>query len=63
MASSFFWNVRGFNKGNKHLVFKKWVMEKDLQFGDVIETRVKEGKCLGIASKVFPEWSVMDNYE
>lgn len=61
--ASFFWNVRGFNKDNKHSVMKKWVEERVLQIGGVLETRVKEGKSMRIFSKVFQDWSMINNYE
>ena len=42
--SSFFWNVRGFNKPLKHSVVKKWLSNNDMKFGCILETRVKEQK-------------------
>ena len=61
--SSFFWNVCGFNKTLKHSVLKDWLSNKDLKFGCILETRVKEGKAGRILSTVFKDWSYMTNYE
>lgn len=61
--TGFFWNVRGFNKQSKHRVVKNWVQEKGLQFGGLLETRVKESKSAQIISSVFPGWSAVNNYE
>lgn len=60
---SFFWNVRGFNKDLKHSVVKDWVRKNNLEFGCIIETRVKESKAKSIIEKVFGDWSYMTNYE
>lgn len=43
--SSFFWNVHGFNKQLKHFVVKEWLYNQELQFGCILETRVKEKKA------------------
>lgn len=40
--SSFFWNIRGFNKSTKHLVVREWVKKGMMLFGGLLETRVKE---------------------
>ena len=61
--SSFFWNVRGFNKPLKHSVMKEWLSNKDMKFGCILETRVKEGKAGRILGSVFKDWSSMTNYE
>lgn len=61
--TGFFWNVRGFNKQSKHRVVNKWIQEKGLQFGGLLETRVKENKSVQIISAVFQGWSAMSNYE
>ena len=61
--SSFFWNVRGFNKTLKHSVLKDWLSNKDLKFGCILETRVKEKKAGRILGSVFRDWSAMTNYE
>ena len=61
--SSFFWNVCGFNKTLKHLVVTQWLSNKNLEFGCILETRVKEIKAGRILSSVFKNWSYMTNYE
>lgn len=61
--SGFFWNVRGFNKSNKHSVVRDWVRKESLTFGGLLETRVDETSASKIISKVFPGWSSMTNYE
>lgn len=61
--TGFFWNVRGFNKFSKHKVVREWIQNKGLQFGGLLETRVKENKAGGIASSVFQGWSFINNYE
>lgn len=61
--SSFFWNVRGFNKPLKHAVVKKWLRNNDMEFGCILETRVKEVKAGKLLSSVFSDWSSMTNYE
>ncbi|KAG2267039.1 hypothetical protein Bca52824_074118 [Brassica carinata] len=48
--TGFFWNVRGFNKSSKHGVVKDWILSKDLKFGCLLETRVKESKPKHIVS-------------
>lgn len=59
----FFWNVRGFNKGLKHSKVKEWVSNKELVFGCILETRVKERKAEKILREVFGDWSSITNYE
>lgn len=44
--SSFFWNVKGFNKYLKHSVVKEWI-------GCILETRVKEMKAEKIIKEGF----------
>lgn len=61
--TGFFWNVRGFNKSSKHRVVREWIQNKGLQFGGLLETRVKESKAGRIASSVFQGWSCINNYE
>lgn len=61
--SSFFWNVRGFNKPLKHSIVKEWVRSNDLMFGCILETRVKEKKAEDMLDSVFRGWSHMMNYE
>ena len=61
--SSFFWNVRGFNKPSKHSIVRSWLHDRNMQFGGILETRVKEGKAPCILNSVFGEWSFMSNYE
>lgn len=60
--SSFFWNIRGFNKSTKHTVVQDWIKKFSMQFGGLLETRVKENKVERIVSKVFKDWSVLSNY-
>lgn len=43
--SSFFWNVREFNKSLKHSVVKEWIGNREVKFGCILETRVKETKA------------------
>lgn len=61
--TGFFWNIRGFNKRSKHDVVKNWIHNKELKFGCLIETRVKENKAKQIVSSVFNGWSWINNYE
>lgn len=61
--TGFFWNVRGFNKSNKHSVVRDWIQKESLTFGCLLETRVKEHRANKIISKVFHDWSSMTNYE
>lgn len=61
--TGFFWNVRGFNKQSKHRVVDKWIQDKGLLFGGLLETRVKESKSEKIISSVFKGWSAVNNYE
>lgn len=61
--TGFFWNVRGFNRVSKHTVVRNWIQQKGLQFGCLIETRVKESKSVNIVSSVFQGWSFVNNYE
>lgn len=61
--SSFFWNIRGFNKPMKQSVVIKWLANKDMKFGCILETRVKEKKSERILGSVFKDWSAMTNYE
>ena len=61
--AGFFWNVRGFNKSTKHGVVRKWVKDQDIQFGCLIETRVKESKVERIVGEVFSGWNLISNYE
>lgn len=61
--SSFFWNVSGFNKPTKHSILRNWLQDQNIQFGGILETRVKEGKAPCILNSVFGEWSYMSNYE
>ena len=61
--SSFFWNVRGFNKSLKHSVVKKWLSNNEMKFGCILETRMKEKKAEKILSSEFRDWSAITNYE
>ncbi|XP_018463618.1 uncharacterized protein LOC108834792 [Raphanus sativus] len=53
--SCFFWNVRGFNKSLKHSVVKEWIGRKEMKFGCILETRVKEIKAEKIIKGGFKE--------
>lgn len=37
--------MRGFNGHLKHSVVKEWVRRNNMEFGCILETRVKEGKA------------------
>lgn len=56
---SFLWNVRGFNKHLKHSVVSEWVKNKEMMFGCILETRVKEKKAEKNLNSVFGSWSHM----
>lgn len=57
--SSFFWNVCDFNKMSKHYVVRDWVFKEGLQFGCLLETRVKQKKTENIVITVFQDWCFM----
>lgn len=59
----FFWNVRGLNKSSKHSIIREWVNNSSLQFGCLLETRVKESRASNILSSIFSGWSSLNNYE
>lgn len=61
--SCFFWNVRGFKKSLNHSVESKWLSNKDMKFGCILETRVKEMNGGKILNSMFRDWSYMTNYE
>lgn len=61
--STFFWNIRGFNKTLKQSVVKDWLNNKEMRFECILETRMKERKAERILSTVFRDWSSMTNYE
>ena len=61
--TGFFWNTSGFNKPTKHSVVREWLRSQSLQFGSLIETRVKKGKAGKILNSAFQNWSFMANYE
>lgn len=61
--SSFFWNVRGFDKPTKHSIVRSWLQDRNMQLGGILETRVKEGIAHRILNSVFGGWSYMSNYE
>lgn len=61
--SGFFWNVRGFNKNLKHSVVQEWIRSNKMEFGCILESRVKENKAGRILSSVFKDWSYITNYE
>lgn len=56
-------NVRGFNKSSKHEVVRNWVRSKKMEFGCLLDTRVKENKANQIVSSMFQGWSFINNYE
>ena len=61
--SSFFWNVRSLSKSIKHSIVRNWVNNNSMQFGCLLETRVKEGRAQSIVSSIFNGWSSLTNYE
>lgn len=61
--AGFFWNVRGFNKKIKQDVVRNWVRSNNMEFGCLIETRVKERKAGDIIKEVFEGWDSITNYE
>lgn len=61
--SVFFWNIRGFNKSNKQKVVCDWLQNSSLQFGGLLETRVKASKAPHIFKSVFKDWDMVSNYE
>ncbi|KAL1204611.1 hypothetical protein V5N11_033247 [Cardamine amara subsp. amara] len=61
--SGFFWNIRGFNKFNKQQVVKNWIDKYGIEFGALLETRVKAGKSDRIVTSLFKNWSMVSNYE
>lgn len=61
--TSFFWNVRGFNKDLKHSIVEEWVRSNKMSFGGILETRVKENKAERIIKTVFKGWVSITNYE
>lgn len=61
--STFFWNIRRFNKTLKQSVVKDWLNNKEMRFECILETRMKERKAERILSTVFRDWSSMTNYE
>ena len=60
--SGFFWNVRGLNKSSKHSIIRQWVLQGGMQFGCLLETKVKESKAPKIFSIIFQGWSLISNY-
>ena len=61
--SSFFWNVRGLNKSIKHSIIRRWINNSSMQFGCLLETRVKESRASTIIFSIFSGWSSLTNYE
>ena len=55
--------MRGFNKPLKHYVVKEWIRNKDMNFGCLLETKIKERKAERIMKEVFQEWPLMTNYD
>lgn len=45
--------MRGYNKILQQNVVRSWIHNKDLQFGGLLEIRVKENKAQQIVSSVF----------
>ncbi|KAF8115343.1 hypothetical protein N665_0028s0005, partial [Sinapis alba] len=50
-------------KNQKQSMVKQWLGNKDMKFGCILETRVKEKKADKILGSVFGDWSSMTNYE
>lgn len=61
--SSFLWNVQGLNKSSKHSIIRSWINNDNMQFGCLLETRVKERKEPKLIASVFKGLSVHSNYE
>lgn len=61
--TSFFWNVRGFNKDLKYFIVEEWVRSNKMSFGGILEIRVKENKAERIIKTVFKGWVLIINYE
>lgn len=59
----FSWNVRGFNKILKYSVVSEWLQNREMKFGCILETRVKESKAEKILGSVFRDWSSITNNE
>lgn len=55
--------MRRLNKTLKHSVVSGWLQNRELKFGCLLETRVKEGKAGKILNTVFKDWSYITNYE
>lgn len=53
----------GFNKTLKHSVVSEWLQNREMKFGCILETRVKEKKAEKILGSVFRGWSNITNYE
>lgn len=61
--AGFFWNIRGFDKSIKQEVVHNWSRNNNMQFGCLIETRVKERKAGKIINEVFAGWDSITNYD
>ena len=59
----FFWNIRGFNKKIKQKAVSNWVRSSNMEFGCIIETRVKERKAKKIITETIEGWDSITNYE
>ena len=47
----------------KHSVVAEWINNREIKFGCILETRVKERKAGKILNNVFRDWSSITNYE
>lgn len=62
--SGFFWNIRGFNKLSKQKVVRDWLRTmSSLEFGCLLETKVKAHKMSAVVKNVFGSWNAVSNYE
>lgn len=61
--TGFFWNVSGLNKSSKYSVIRQWANNSAMQFGCLLETKVKENKSSRIISSFFQGNYFLSNYE
>lgn len=47
----------GFSKHLKHSVVKEWIRNNNMEFGCILETRVKESKAERILNTILRDWS------
>ena len=48
---------------SKYSVIRNWILHENLQFGCILETRVKERRADSIFRSVFRDWSLISNYD